>query len=100
MIKIDWHNDADSEIQAVMGHFGTLSRLGLYETIDLQLRFIDLTACAVLLLTALRINFQRQRAGTILTEWESARDRIRDELVNRGEDAKKILHGLYPEDWL
>ena len=99
MIKIDWHNDTSSEITNVMRHFGTLSRLGFYETIDLQLRFIDLTACDVLLVTALRINWQRQKAG-ILSEWEFARDCIHSELVSRGEDGNSILHGLYPEDWL
>lgn len=100
MTKIDWHDDTTTGAAAVMSHFGTLARLGLFETIDLQLRFIDLTACTLLLLTALRINFQRYRRTRLLTEWELARDRIYIEVKNRGEDADRELHGLYPKDWI
>lgn len=98
MKQIDWHNDTITGSKNIMSYFGFLFRLGLYETIDLHLRYIDLTACSLALVTALRINFQKHRAG-MLSEWRYARDRIYIELRNRGEDANSILHGLYGKDW-
>ena len=98
MKQINLHNDTITGSSEIMKYFGFLYKVGLYETIDLHLRYIDLTACSLALVTALRINVQQQRAG-MLSEWKYTRDRIHTELKNRGEDADRVLHGLYKKDW-
>ncbi len=98
MKQVDWYDDTVKGSMEIMKYFGFLHRIGLHETIDLHLRFIDLNSSSLALVTALRINVQMHRAG-MLSEWRYARDRIHDELISRGENADTILHGLYSKDW-
>ena len=93
MKEIDWHTDTITALKDLLHILGTSARFGMYDKIDFMiLTMPHETGDPTMLIGILRYTFMYR---SILPSWKPAVMILHDVLISRGEDAKRILQGLY-----
>jgi len=92
MKKINFYSENTTDLVALISMMNNIIRMGFYDRLDYMLQSADVNYSYVVLVTLLRSN---NSVKNILPHWKILRDRVRDELISRGDDPTSILRGLF-----